>query len=140
MSTEWHDNALHDRRQWLGDAQPRREDSYEDAGYAFTWGPDSDAAIAAQRARDPAFDAIFVVAEQNGITIVPAYVEASNERRPHSLMELAYSCDDADWVIVTQRDTHAAYTADVLACSNLSPSGVERHDLPRWCVFITHHA
>lgn len=139
----WHDNALHNRRQWLGDVQPWREDTDDgtDDGtdYTFTWGPECDDAIAARRALDREFDAAFTLAESDGIGILPAYTRRGNVRVPHILMEMAYSCDDADWLIVTRRGGHADYTADVLAATRLAPSAHERHDTPTWCVIVTHH-
>lgn len=143
MNTEWHDNALHDRRQWLGNVHPHRDDSDDDDGYAFTWGPDCDAAIFARRGLLPDFDAPFAIAEQDGIAILPAYGDADSSLQPHPLMELAYTCDDTSWIVVTRRDGHAEFTADMLVDSInsvLAPCRYELHNTPTWRIRITHHA
>lgn len=142
MKIGWHDNALHNRRQWLGKIQPDREDLDDDTGYTFRWGDECDTAIAARRSLDPALEAVFAVAEQDGIAIVPAYNTDSHGRVPHQLMEIAYSCDDTDWIIVTRRETHADYTADTMAESSnsvLVRSSFEQHHTPTWCIRIAHH-
>jgi hypothetical protein len=142
VSIPWHDNGLHDRRVWLGQVQPIAQDEDECAAYALRWGPDCDQAITARRRIDHQFDAPFALAEQQGIAIVPAYRNSADETRPHLLMEMAYSCDDTDWIVVTRQGTPQDCKADVMVegfPSVLTASTFERHTTPTWCIRITNH-
>lgn len=143
MNTPWHDNGLHGRREWLGRVEPvahAEDDEYAD--YAIEWGRDCDQAITARRRVDHQLDAPFALAEQHGIAIVPAYRDIAREAQPHPIMEMAYTCDDTDWIVVTRRDTSLDHKADVMVESNpslLTASTFERHTTPTWCIRITHH-
>lgn len=143
MKTPWHDNGLHDRREWLGRVEPVAFDEDGEYGeYSIKWGADCDEAITARRRTDHQFDAPFALAEQHGIAIVPAYGDAVREQRPHPIMELAYTCDDTDWIVVTRLGASLDYKADVMVETNpgvLTASSFERHTTPTWCIRITHH-
>jgi hypothetical protein len=125
------------RRTWLGDTQPTAIEPDDEWLTDVTWGPDADAAIAQLRAQDPAVDALFRIAERDGLAIIPVWPDEHSD--PHPLTELASSTVDTDWIMVCAKEPfRPSFTAEMIV-DPLAPASYTRHRTPTWLIYITAH-
>lgn len=124
------------RRTWLGDAQPAGTD-YDDWITYVRWGQDVDTAIEHLRAQDPSVDALFRIAESDGLGITPVWPQENGE--PHQLAELETVIDNTDWIMVSAKTLwRSSFTAEMIV-DPLAPTSYSRHETTVWTIYITAH-
>lgn len=124
------------RRTWLSNTQPTAVE-YDDWITYVDWDADADAALAALRAQDSAVDALFQIAERDGLAIIPVWPDENGA--PHPLAELALFTANTDWIMVCAKDMwRASFTAEMIV-DPLSPTSYTVHRSPTWTIYITAH-
>lgn len=125
------------RRTWLGDTQPTGIEPDDEWLTEVDWAVDADAAIDRLRAQNAAVDALFQIAERDGLAIIPVW--ADEDSVPHPLTELALSTVDTDWIMVCAKDRfRSSFTAEMIV-DPLAPASYTRHRTPTWTIYITAH-
>jgi len=125
------------RRTWLGDTQPTAIEPDDEWLTDVGWSADADAAIDRLRAADAAVDAMFQIAERDGLAIIPVWQDEHSG--PHPLTELAHSIVDTDWIMVCAKNPfRPSFTAEMIV-DPLAPTSYTRHRTPTWTIYITAH-
>lgn len=123
-------------RTWLQHVRPANIE-HDDWVTYVNWNADADGAIAKLRAADPSVDALLRIAEGQGLAMVPVWVHENGP--PHPLAELAYTAENADWIMVAATAVHVStFTAEMLV-DPLAPTSYSLHTTPSWTIYVTAH-
>lgn len=123
-------------RTWLRDVEPAGIE-YDDWIIHVRWGDELDAAIARLRLADPHVDALFRIADGEGLAIAPVWPREGGD--PHPLSELVETIRDTDWIMITAATVwRSSFTADMIV-HPLALDHYSQHRSPAWTIYVTAH-